>query len=185
MCIRDRYNQSLVSSLISNLGINKTEKWAKALVDNFARKPQGNDRSQIMAVANKEASIAIANTYYIGIMLSGRGGEEQLSAAKKVKMAFPNQANRGAHINISGGGVLKHAPNHKNAEKFLEFLLSEEAQNHIVNNTFEYPMIDGVKPNKLISQFGTSFKQDTKTKVSKYYQNQKKALALMKKAGWK
>ena len=72
-----------------------------------------------------------------------------------------------------------------NAIKFLEFLVTKEAQQHIVNNTFEYPMIDGVKPNKLISQFGTSFKQDTKTKVSKYYKNQKKALALMKKAGWK
>jgi iron(III) transport system substrate-binding protein len=79
------YNQSLVSSLISNLGIDQTEKWAKDLVANFARKPQGNDRSQIMAVANKEASIAIANTYYIGIMLSGKGGEEQLKAGQKVK----------------------------------------------------------------------------------------------------
>jgi len=75
--------------------------------------------------------------------------------------------------------------NKANAIKFLEFLVTKEAQQHIVNNTFEYPMIDGVKPNKLISQFGTSFKQDTKTKVSKYYQNQKKALTLMKKAGWK
>ena len=89
------YNQSLVSSLISNLGIEKTEEWAKGLVANFSRKPQGNDRSQIMAVANKEASIAIANTYYIGIMLSGKGGEDQLNAAKKVKIAFPNQGNRG------------------------------------------------------------------------------------------
>ena len=92
------YNQSLVSSLISNLGIDQTEIWAKDLVANFARKPQGNDRSQIMAVANKEASIAIANTYYIGIMLSGTGGKEQLNAAQKVKIAFPNQNNRGTHI---------------------------------------------------------------------------------------
>ncbi len=176
------YNQSLVSSLISNLGINKTEKWAKALVDNFARKPQGNDRSQIMAVANKEASIAIANTYYIGIMLSGRGGEEQLSAAKKVKMAFPNQANRGAHINISGGGVLKHAPNHKNAEKFLEFLLSEEAQNHIVNNTFEYPVLSSVKPHPLIEAFG-SFKMD-KTSVADFGKYNPEAVKLMDRVGW-
>jgi iron(III) transport system substrate-binding protein len=140
------YNQSLVSSLISNLGIDQTEKWAKDLVANFARKPQGNDRSQIMAVANKEASIAIANTYYIGIMLSGKGGEEQLKAGQKVKIAFPNQTNRGAHINISGGGVLKHSPNRENAEKFLEFLLSEEAQVHIVNNTFEYPVLKLLNP---------------------------------------
>ena len=176
------YNQSLVSSLISNLGIDQTEKWAKDLVANFARKPQGNDRSQIMAVANKEASIAIANTYYIGIMLSGKGGEEQLDAAQKVKIAFPNQTNRGAHINISGGGVLKHSPNRLNAEKFLEFLLSEEAQVHIVNNTFEYPVLEGVKPHPLIASFG-NFKMD-KTSVSDFGKYNPEAVKLMDRVNW-
>jgi len=176
------YNQSLVSSLISNLGIDQTEKWAQGLVSNFARKPQGNDRSQIMAVANKEASIAIANTYYIGIMLSGKGGEEQLNAAQKVKIAFPNQTNRGAHINISGGGVLKHSPNRENAEKFLEFLLSEEAQNHIVNNTFEYPVLESVKPHPSIESFG-DFKMD-KTSVSDFGKYNPDAVKLMDRVSW-
>ena len=177
------YNQSLVASLISNLGIEQTENWAKKLVENFARKPQGNDRSQIMAVANKEASIAIANTYYIGIMLSGKGGEEQLAAAKKVKIAFPNQKNRGAHINISGGGILKHSPNKKNAEKFLEFLLSEKAQTHIVNNTFEYPVLSTVKPHPIINNFG-EFKMD-KTSVADFGKFNPDAVKLMDRAGWK
>mgnify|MGYP003684030683 FL=1 len=176
------YNQSLVSSLISNLGIDQTEKWAKDLVANFARKPQGNDRSQIMAVANKEASIAIANTYYIGIMLSGKGGKEQLDAAHKVKIAFPNQTNRGAHINISGGGVLKHSPNRENAEKFLEFLLSEEAQIHIVNNTFEYPVLETVKPHPLIASFG-NFKMD-KTSVADFGKYNPEAVKLMDRVNW-
>jgi iron(III) transport system substrate-binding protein len=176
------YNQSLVSSLISNLGIDQTEKWAKDLVANFARKPQGNDRSQIMAVANKEASIAIANTYYIGIMLSGKGGEEQLKAGQKVKIAFPNQTNRGAHINISGGGVLKHSPNRENAEKFLEFLLSEEAQVHIVNNTFEYPVLETVKPHPLIESFG-NFKMD-KTSVADFGKYNPEAVKLMDRVNW-
>ena len=176
------YNQSLVSSLISNLGIDQTEIWAKDLVANFARKPQGNDRSQIMAVANKEASIAIANTYYIGIMLSGKGGEEQLKAAQKVKIAFPNQTNRGAHINISGGGVLKHSPNRENAEKFLEFLLSEEAQVHIVNNTFEYPVLETVKPHPLIESFG-NFKMD-KTSVADFGKYNPEAVKLMDRVNW-
>ena len=176
------YNQSLVSSLISNLGINQTEKWAKDLVANFARKPQGNDRSQIMAVANKEASIAIANTYYIGIMLSGKGGEEQLNAAQKVKIAFPNQTNRGTHINISGGGVLKHSPNRENAEKFLEFLLSKEAQVHIVNNTFEYPVLETVKPHPLIASFG-SFKMD-QTSVADFGKYNPEAVKLMDRVNW-
>ena len=176
------YNQSLVSSLISNLGIDETEKWAKGLVSNFARKPQGNDRSQIMAVANKEASIAIANTYYIGIMLSGKGGKEQLNAAQKVKIAFPNQNNRGTHINVSGGGVLKHSPNRENAEKFLEFLLSKEAQVHIVNNTFEYPVLESVKPHPIIESFG-DFKMD-KTSISDFGKYNPEAVKLMDRVSW-
>ena len=176
------YNQSLVSSLISNLGVEQTETWARNLVSNFARKPQGNDRSQIMAVANKEAAIAVANTYYMGIMLSGKGGDEQLSAAKKVKIAFPNQNNRGSHVNISGGGVLKYAPNRDNAEKFLEFLLSEEAQNHIVNNTFEYPILDTVKPHPLIANFG-DFKMD-KTSVADFGKYNPEAVKLMDRVNW-
>ena len=176
------YNQSLVSSLISNLGIEKTEEWAKGLVSNFSRKPQGNDRSQIMAVANKKASNANANTYYIRIMLSGKGGQDQLNAANKVKIAFPNQGNRGTHINVSGGGVLKYSPNRENAEKFLEFLLSREAQNHIVNNTFEYPVLNTVRPHPLIENFG-EFKMD-KTSVADFGKYNPDAVKLMDRVNW-
>ena len=178
------YNQSLVASLIANNGKKKTVEWAKGLVNNMARTPKGNDRAQILAVAAGEAELAVANTYYIALMLSGKKGPEQQTAAKKVKPFFPNQEGRGTHMNISGGGVLKHAPNKVNAIKLLEFLLTKEAQKHIVNNTFEYPMIDGVQPNKLIAQFGLDFKQDLKTKVSKYGENQADALKIMTEAGW-
>ena len=178
------YNQSLVASLIANNGKKKTAAWAKGLVNNMARKPKGNDRAQILAVAAGEADLAVANTYYIALMLSGKKGPEQQAAAKKVKPFFPNQDGRGTHMNISGGGVLKYAPNKANAIKLLEFLLTQESQEHIVNNTFEYPMIDGVRPNKLIAQFGLNFKQDLKTKVSKYGKNQANALKIMTEAGW-
>ena len=178
------YNQSLVASLIANNGKNKTADWAKGLVSNMARKPKGNDRAQILAVAAGEADYAVANTYYIALMLSGKKGPEQQAAAKKVKPFFPNQDGRGTHMNISGGGVLKHSPNKANAIKLLEFLLTKEAQEHIVNNTFEYPMIEDVEPNKLIAQFGLTFKQDLKTKVSKYGKNQADALKIMTEAGW-
>lgn len=177
------YNQSLVASLISNLGIEKTEDWAIKLVSNFARTPQGNDRSQLMAVANGLADVAIANTYYIGIMLAGKGGEEQLKAARKLKIAFPNQDNRGAHVNISGGGILKHSPNKDNAEKFLEFLLTKEAQEHIVNNSFEYPVIDTISPHPIIAGFG-DFKMD-KTSVADFGKYNPEAVKLMDRAGWK
>jgi len=178
------YNQSLVASLIANNGKKKTAEWAKGMVNNMARKPKGNDRAQILAVAAGEADYAVANTYYIALMLSGKKGAEQQAAAKKVKPFFPNQDGRGTHMNISGGGVLKHAPNKDNAVKLLEFLLTKEAQQHIVNNTFEYPMIEGVQPNELIAQFGLNFKQDLKTKVSKYGKNQSSALKIMTEAGW-
>jgi len=178
------YNQSLVASLIANNGKKKTSEWASGMVNNMARKPKGNDRAQILAVAAGEADYAVANTYYIALMLSGKKGPEQQAAAKKVKPFFPNQDGRGTHMNISGGGVLKHAPNKANAIKLLEFLLTKEAQEHIVNNTFEYPMIEGVEPNKLIAQFGLGFKQDLKTKVSKYGKNQADALKIMTEAGW-
>ena len=178
------YNQSLVASLIKNNGSKKTAEWAKGIVSNFARPAKGNDRAQILAVAAGEADYAVANTYYIALMLSGSKGPEQQAAAKKVKPFFPNQNDRGTHMNISGAGILKNAPNKKNAIKLLEFLVTPEAQEHIVNNTFEYPIIDGVAPSKLISQFGLEFKQDLKTKVSSYYKNQAEALKIMTEAGW-
>ncbi|MDC3382592.1 extracellular solute-binding protein, partial [Candidatus Pelagibacter sp.] len=148
------YNQSLVASLVKNNGKESTCEWSKGVVANMARDSKGNDRAQILAVAAGEADLAVANTYYLALMLSGQKGEEQQAAAKKVLPFFPNQGDRGTHMNISGGGVLKNAPNPENAKKLLEFLLTKEAQEHIVNNTFEYPMIDGVEPHDLVKQMG-------------------------------
>jgi len=178
------YNQSLVASIIEHNGLNKTQEWTKGLVKNFARTPKGNDRAQILAVAAGEAEYAIANTYYLALMLSGKKGEEQKNAAKKVIPYFPNQKDRGTHMNISGAGILKYAPNKQNAIKLLEFLLTKDSQTHIVNNTFEYPIIKGVEPNKLIAQFGTNFKQDLNTNVSVYSKRQSEALKIMTEAGW-
>lgn len=179
------YNQSLVASLIKNNGKEKTADWAKGIVANMARTPKGNDRAQILAVAAGEADIAIANTYYLALMLSGKKGEEQKEAAKKVKPFFPNQEDRGTHMNISGVGLVKNSPNKENAIKLVEFLLSEEAQKHIVNNTFEYPMIEGVSPHPLIVSMGLDFKQDSKTEVVNFGKNQTDALEVMLAAGWK
>ena len=178
------YNQSLVASLIQNNGSKKTAEWAKGIVSNFARAAKGNDRAQILAVAAGEADYAVANTYYIALMLSGKKGPEQQAAAKKVKPFFPNQDGRGTHMNISGAGLVKGAPNKANAIKLVEFLLSQEAQEHIVNNTFEYPMIAGVSPHPLVVNMGLDFKQDLKTKVSNYGKLQAKALKVMNEAGW-
>ena len=178
------YNQSLVASLIANQGIKNTESWAKKFVNNFARKPQGNDRSQIIAVSNGQADIAVANSYYIGIMLSGSAGEEQLEAAKKVRMHFPNQKDRGVHVNISGAGILKNAPNPDNANLFLEFLISKRVQKYMVDKSFEYPIVEGVLPSPEIASFGLSFKEDD-TAVKQFGELNPDAIRLMDRSGWK
>lgn len=179
------YNQSLVASLIENNGKDKTIKWAKSFVNNMSRSPKGNDRAQILAVAAGEADIAVANTYYYALMLSGQKGEEQKLAAKKVLPFFPNQNDRGVHMNISGAGLLKFSPNKNNAIKLINFLLTKEAQKHIVNNTFEYPMVDDVLPNKLVPGNDLNFKQDNNTDVKIYWDKQKEALKIMLSSGWK
>ena len=178
------YNQSLVASLIANLGEENTEIWAKNFVKNFARKPQGNDRSQIIAVSNGEADIAIANSYYVGIMLSGSAGKEQQEAAERVKIHFPNQSDRGVHINISGAGILKNSPNPVNANLFLEFLLSKKVQKYMVDKSYEYPIVEGVLPSSEISSFGLNFKEDD-TSVSQFGELNPKAIRLMDRSGWK
>ena len=177
------YNQSLVASLIAKNGEQATEAWGKSLVKNLARKPQGNDRAQIIAVANGEADIAIANSYYIGIMLSGAAGEEQREAAEKVQMVFPNQEGSGAHINISGAGILKYAPNPNNANLFLEFLLSDKVQEYMVIKSYEYPIVN-VAVSKEMSAFGLDFKEDN-TSVKLYGDLNPDAIRLMDRVGWK
>ena len=180
------YNKSLVASLIENNGKKAAAEWSKGVVANMARTPKGNDRAQIMAVAAGEADIAIANTYYLALMLSGNKGAEQQAAAKKVKAFFPNQNDRGTHMNISCAALVKGAPNKANAIALVDFLLSPEAQEHFTNNTFEFPMIAGVSPNPLVvNNLGLDFKQDLTTKVSSYGKNQAAALEVMTAAGWK
>ena len=180
------YNKSLVASLVKNNGKKATAEWAKGVVANMARDPKGNDRAQIMALAAGEADIAVANTYYIALMLSGNKGPEQQEAAKKVKAFFPNQNDRGAHMNISCAALVKGAPNKANAIALVDFLLSAESQEHFTNNTFEFPMISGVSPNPLVvNNLGLDFKQDLTTSVASYGKKQADALEVMTAAGWK
>jgi len=180
------YNQSLVASLVKNNGKKAAGAWAEGVVSNMARTPKGNDRAQIMAVAAGEADIAVANTYYLALMLSGNKGAEQQEAAKKVKAFFPNQDGRGTHMNISCAALVKGAPNKANAIALVDYLLSPEAQEHFTNNTFEFPMIAGVSPSPLVvNNLGLDFKQDLKTKVSSYGKYQADALEVMTAAGWK
>lgn len=178
------YNQSLVASLIENNGTEFTKNWVKGVVKNMARKPKGNDRAQLLALASGEGAIAIANTYYYALMLSGKKGEDQKKAAQKIRPIFPNQTNRGAHINISGGAILKYSKNKTNAQKLLEFLTTDFAQEHIVNNTYEYSILENVEPNPMVKKMTDTLVEDKTTNINSFGKLQSEALTIMLKNGW-
>jgi iron(III) transport system substrate-binding protein len=180
------YNQSLLASIIEADGPEKAEAWARGLVANLARKPEGADTEQCLALAAGVADIAISNSYYFGRLL----GSDDATRKKldHVGILFPNQkgdgpAGRGAHINVSGGGVAAYAPNKDNAVKFLEFLISPEAQKVFADANFEYPIRQGVEPNAVVQAWGT-FKADP-VNVSALGKNNPEAVMIMDKAGWR
>ena len=176
------YNQSLLASIIAQNGSEAALKWAKGVVQNMARQPKGNDRDQIKTVAAGQGSIALVNTYYIGKMLTSDDPSE-VAAGKQVKILFPNQQGRGAHINISGGGVARHAPNRENAIRFLEYLSSEEAQQVFAEANYEYPVKEGVAWAPLLQQWGT-FKADA-LDLETLGKLNAEAVTIFDKAGWK
>lgn len=152
------YNQSLLASLIHHLGPAKAEDWAKGMVGNLARKPQGGDRDQVKAAAAGEGDIAILNTYYYAQMLASNDAADR-AAATKLKVFWPNQNGRGAHVNISGAGVTASAKNKAEAVKLLEFLVGDEAQKIYAEVGQEYPVKPGVPVSEVLKSLG-GFKMD-------------------------
>jgi len=139
------YNQSLMASLVAHLGEEAAFNWAKNVVGNMAREPKGSDRDQVKSIASKQGEISLVNTYYLGQMANSENDEE-INAVKAVKIIFPNQENRGTHINVSGAGVAKYAPNKENAIKLLEFLSEVEAQEILSTSNYESPVNAKVIP---------------------------------------
>ncbi len=176
------YNQSLLSAMIAHHGEEKALAWAKGIVANMANEPKGNDRYQVKAIANGMGKIAIANTYYIGKMVDNKD-ESQAKAVKKVKIFFPKFENGGTHINVSGAGLTKYAPNKENGIKFIEFLASPEAQKLFAEGNFEYPVIANVKSSKLVSSWGDF--EDDNISINTLGENNAKAVKIFDLAGWK
>lgn len=178
------YNQSLLASFIASDGEMAAKKWAKGMVKNMARTPSGNDRDQMKAVAAGVGDLAIVNTYYVGKLLNSKKTKE-VEVGKKMGVFFPNQGvgERGAHINISGAGVVKYSKNKQNAIKFLEFLVSEKAQELFAKANYEYPANPKVKPSKLLQSWGT-FKEDT-TPLEAFGKNNANAVKVFNEVGWK
>ena len=176
------YNQSLVAGLIEVHGQQAVEEWTKGVVDNFARPPEGNDRAQIEAVAAGLADLAVVNTYYLPRYAKDADPGKQ-AIFDKIGVFFPNQEDRGTHVNVSGGGLVKTAPNREEAIAFLEFLVSPEAQAFFAKGNDEYPVVEGVPVDPIVADFGT-FKEDT-VNVSAYGANNAQAVQIMDRAGWK
>jgi iron(III) transport system substrate-binding protein len=176
------YNQSLMGSIISANGAEKAEAWARGIVANMARAPKGGDTDQIRAVAAGEGDVCVSNTYYLGRLAKSDKPEDK-EVFEKVQIVWPNQDDRGAHVNISGGGVARHSKNAEGAVKFLEYLVSEEAQHMFADGNAEYPVVEGVKLPAPLDSFG-NFKEDT-LDAQKYAELNAEAVQVMDKAGWK
>lgn len=185
ICIRSSnniYNQSMVAAMITKFGEEKVQTWANGFVKNFARPPKGGDRDQIKAVVAGQCDVAIANTYYLAGMLADTDSENQ-AIASQLKVYWPDQEASGAHVNISGAAVLKHAPNSTTALSLMEFLASESSQKWYAENNHEYPVVAGVATSELLQTFGDFKAEDVP--LQQVGELNAAAIKLMDKAGWK
>ncbi len=185
ICIRSSsnvYNQSIVAAMIASEGSEAASQWAQGLVANLARPPQGGDRDQIRAAAAGVCDVAIANTYYIGGMLAGDDATQR-EAAEQLGVFFPNQEDRGTHVNISGAGVTAHAPNRENAIRLIEYLTGEEAQRWYAEANQEYPVRPDVPASDILRSFG-DFKADS-LNLSLLGEHNAEAVRIMDRAGWR
>lgn len=186
VCMRSSasmYNLSLMSSLVGHLGEPKAEAWAKGVVANFARAPKGGDTDQIKALAAGECALSLVNTYYYVRMLKATKPDER-AAIERVGMVWPNQDGRGTHVNISGAGLMKSAPNREAGVKFLEYLASDEAQRYFANGNNEFSVVGSVSvDNPELASIG-KFKPDAQN-VSVFGKNQAAAQKVYDRAGWR
>lgn len=177
------YMLSLLSSIIEHNGAAKAEEWAKGVVANLARQAKGGDTDQLKAVAAGECSIALSNTYYVARLLKSDKAEDK-AVMKSLRVVWPNTATRGVHMNVSGGGVVKTAPNKDNAIKFMEYLASDEAQGYFANGNNEWPVVKtAVAKNEALESLG-KFKEDTINMIT-LGKNQRTAQEIVNRVGWK
>ncbi|WP_405054132.1 Fe(3+) ABC transporter substrate-binding protein [Thalassotalea nanhaiensis] len=177
VCMRSSkhpYNIALVASMIAHHGSAETKTWLQGLKANLARKPQGNDRGQVKAVKEGECDLALGNSYYFGVM---QQDPEQKKWADSVNILFPNQHDRGAHINVSGIAMTKYAPNQDSAKKLMEFLSSSQAQQVYASVNMEYPVNPTVKPSEIVASWG-AFKEDNLA-MTKVAENRQAAIMLL------
>lgn len=178
------YNTSLAASILNADGPEKTEAWARGVVENFARPPQGGDRDQFRVIPSGQCQIAIANSYYLGLYGKSDKPEDQ-ELFKRIGVIFPNQGpgDRGAHVNISGAGLAAHAPNKANALRFLEFMTTHEAQQMFALGNMEYPSVSDTPLHPALASLG-KFRPEP-VNAAGNLDKTPEALQILQKAGWK
>ena len=157
ICVRSGqhvYNTSLIATMIANKGEEFTETWLKGFKANLAQKPAGGDREQARDIFSGKCDLALGNTYYMALMAKNEKNPEQKEWGAAIKPLFPNAADRGSHVNVSGVALTKHAPNKANAVKLMEFLASEEAQKIYASANNEYPVNPAVQPSEIVQSWG-------------------------------
>lgn len=177
------YMLSLIGSVSEHEGAARAEEWASGVVANFARKPRGGDTDQIRAVASGECGVALSNSYYLArLMRSDKPADREV--VEKVGAIWPNQSGHGTHVNVSGAGVAKHSPNRDNAVRFLEYLVSDEAQRHFVEANNEWPVVASVRQsNPALDALG-EFKADD-LPVGSIGRSQVTATKIIDRVGWR
>lgn len=177
------YNLSLGAALITHIGAEQTEAWARGLVANFARAPKGGDTDQIRSVAAGECAVAIANSYYFARLMNSTRPED-VKVIDSVGFVWPDQQGNGTHINVSGAGLLKHAPNKEAGIKFLEYLASDDAQRYFADGNNEWPAVASVKvSNAALEKLGP-FKADA-LPVGEFAANVAEAQRIFDRAGFR
>ena len=185
ICIRSSsnvYNQTLLASVVTHIGEAGAKAWAAGVVENMARAPQGGDTDQLRGIVSGECEIAVSNTYYFARSI--RRDVKGLSADRdRIGWVFPDQSGRGAHMNLSGGGVTAHAPNRENAIKFLEYLVSDSAQRYFSAGNDEFPVVQGAELADSAKALG-EFQAD-KINLSDVAKNIPTAQMIFNAVGWK
>ncbi|MEH7882500.1 Fe(3+) ABC transporter substrate-binding protein [Rhizobium laguerreae] len=185
ICIRSGqhpYNTALFADYVAHYGAEETEKWLTAVKANLARKATGGDRDSAKDILGGICDIGIANSYYVGLMRSGKGGEDQVKWGDAIKVILPTFENGGTQVNISGAAIAKHSPNKAEAVKLLEYLVSDEAQKIYAEANYEYPVKAGVAADPIIASFG-ELKIDSKP-LSEIVSHRKQASELVDKVGF-
>lgn len=158
VCIRSGqhpYNIALIAAYIAHHGEDAARTWLEGVKANLARQAGGGDRDVARDILGGICDIGPANSYYVGLMRSGAGGPEQEEWGKAIKVILPTFEGGGTHVNVSGAAIARNAPNKDNAVKFLEFLVSDEAQGLYAKQNFEYPVNAGAAVDPIIADFGT------------------------------